>query len=248
MEIEFIKNKVYYKIFDKTYTASSGKYSKHKAKNAAILAEIQKNIDTIKNNYNVRELVILKQVHGTKILDTDNIDYQFHQETEADGSITKKKNVALGILTADCVPVLFASYDGSVIGAAHCGWKSAKNNIITELHNKMKQRGAKDIKALIGPAIQQKSYEVDKKYYQDFVKDSIEYKKFFIPSNNQDHYMFDLPAYVRAKIEQENIEIKVNIDDDTYELEDKYPSFRRSTHRNEQYNQNILSTIIIRLK
>lgn len=244
MEIEFIKNKVYYKIFDKTYTASSGKYSKHKAKNAAILAEIQKNIDTIKGNYNVHELVILKQVHGTKILDADKTDYQIHQE--ADGSITTKRGVALGILTADCVPVLLASSDGSVIGAAHCGWKSAKNNIITELCNKMKQRGAKDIKALIGPSIQQKSYEVDEKYYQDFVNDNLESKKFFIASKNQNHYMFDLPAYVRAKLEQEDIETKINIDDDTYELEDKYPSFRRSTHRNEQYNQNIFSTIIIR--
>lgn len=244
MEIEFIKDKVYYKIFDKTYTASSGKYNKHKAENAAILAEIQKNIDTIRSDYNARELVILKQVHGTKILDADNIDHQVHQE--ADGSITTTTNVALGVLTADCVPVLLASSDGSVIGAAHCGWKSAKNNIITELFNKMKRRGAKNIKALIGPSIQQKSYEVDEQYYQAFVNDSIEYKKFFIPSNNQYHYMFDLPAYVRAKIEQENIEIKVHIDDDTYDLDDKYPSFRRCTHRNEPYSQNILSTIIIR--
>lgn len=244
MEIEFIKNKVYYKIFDRTYTASSGKYSKHKTKNAAILAEIEKNIDTIRNEYNVKELVILKQVHGTKILDADNTDYQIQHE--ADGSITTKKEVALGILTADCVPVLLASSDGSIIGAAHCGWRSAKNNIITELHNKMEQRGAKNIKAIIGPSIQQKSYEVDEKYYQDFVSDNAEYKKFFVSSNNTNHYMFDLHGYVKAKIEQENIEIKVNIDDDTYELEDKYPSFRRSTHRNEQYNQNILSTIIIR--
>jgi len=246
MEIEFIKDKVYYKIFDKTNTVSSGKYSKHKAEHAAILAEIQKNIDTIKDKYSAHELVILKQVHGTKIIDAGDIDHKAHQEQEADGSITTKKNVALGILTADCVPVLLASSDGSVIGAAHCGWKSAKNNIIKELHNKMQQRGAKDIKALIGPAIQQKSYEVDEAYYQNFINDGTEYKKFFIPSNNQNHYMFDLPAYVRAKIEQENIEIKVIINDDTYELEDKYPSFRRCTHRNEKYSQNILSTIIIR--
>lgn len=244
MEIEFIKDKVYYKIFDRTYTASSGKYGKHRAKNAAILAEIQKNIDTIQKEHNAKELVILKQVHGTKILDADNINYQ--SQEEADGSITTKKNVALGILTADCVPVLLASADGSVIGAAHCGWKSAKNNIIMQLHDKMKQRSTEQIKALVGPSIQQKSYEVDAKYYQDFINDNEEYKKFFIKSKNQNHYMFDLPGYVRSKLEQENIEIAVTIDDDTYELENKYPSFRRCTHRNEKYNQNILSTIIIR--
>ena len=244
MEIEFIKDKVYYKIFDRTYTASSGKYGKHRAENAAILAETQKNIDVIQNEYNAHGLVILKQVHGTEILDADNTNYQ--SQEEADGSITTKKNVALGILTADCVPVLLASADGSVIGAAHCGWKGAKNNIITHLYNKMKQHGAKQIKALIGPSIQQKSYEVDAKYYQDFIHDDRSYKKFFIGSKNKNHYMFDLPGYVRLKLEQENIEIAVTIEDDTYELEDKYPSFRRCTHRNEKYSQNILSTIIIR--
>lgn len=244
MEIEFIKDKVYYKIFDRTYTASSGKYGKHRAENAAILAEIQKNIDVIQKEHNAQELVILKQVHGTKILDADNASPQ--SQEEADGSITTKKNVALGILTADCVPVLLASSDGSVIGAAHCGWKSAKNNIISHLYNKMKMSGAKQIKALIGPSIQQKSYEVDAKYYQDFIHDDIAYKKFFIASKNKNHYMFDLPGYVRSKLEKENIEIAVTIDDDTYELEDKYPSFRRCTHRNEKYSQNILSTIIIR--
>lgn len=243
MEIEFIKDKVYYKIFDRTYTASSGKYAKYKAENAAILAEVQKNIDVIQKEYNAQELVILKQVHGTKILDANTLHQ--HQE-EADGSITTKKNIALGILTADCVPVLLASADGSVIGAAHCGWKSAKNNIISNLYNQMKSRGAKQIKALIGPSIQQKSYEVNEKYYQDFICDDVVYKKFFIESKNKNHYMFDLPGYVRSKLEQENIEIAVTIDDDTYELEDKYPSFRRCTHRNEKYNQNILSTIIIR--
>ena len=58
--------------------------------------------------------------------------------------------------------------------------------------------------------------------------------------------MFDLPAFVKAKLEQENIDVTIHIEDDTYALENQYPSFRRCTHRNEQYNQNILSTIIIR--
>lgn len=244
MEIEFIKDKVYYKIFDRTYTASSGKYGKHRTDDAAILAEIQKNIDTIKDEFSAQELVILKQVHGSKILDADSINYQ--SQEEADGSVTTKNNIALGILTADCVPILLACSSGAIIGAAHCGWKSAKNNIITQLHNKMKQKGAKQIKALIGPSIQQKSYEVDEKYYQDFINDDVKYKKFFIESKNKNHFMFDLPGYVRSKLEQENIEIIVNIDEDTYELEDKYPSFRRCIHRNEKYSHNILSTIIIR--
>jgi len=244
MEIEFIKDKVYYKIFDRTYTASSGKYSKHKNKDAAILAEVQNNIDNIKVEHSADELVILKQVHGTNIICADDINCQ--NQEEADASLTTQKNIALGILTADCVPVLLASDDGAVIGAAHCGWKSAKNNIIQKLYKQMQDKGAQKIKALIGPAIQQKSYEVDAEYYQSFISDDESSKQFFIASKNQNHYMFNLPAFVKAKLEQENIDVVVHINDDTYELEKQYPSFRRCTHRNEQYNQNILSTIIIR--
>jgi YfiH family protein len=244
MEIEFIKDKVYYKIFDRTYTASSGKYSKHRSNDAAILAEVQKNIDNIQTEHNANGLVILKQVHGNNVIFAD--DSHCQSQEEADGSTTTSQNIALGILTADCVPVLLASSDGSVIGAAHCGWKSAKANIITKLHEMMLSEGAKEVKALIGPSIQQKSYEVDNDYYLSFVNEDADSKKFFVKSQNENHYMFDLPAYVKNKLEIENIEVIVDINDDTYELEDQYPSFRRCTHRNEQYNNNILSTIIIR--
>ena len=244
MEIELIKNKVYYKIFDLTNTVSTGKYNKQRAKDAANLAEIEQNINSIKKEYNALELIILQQVHGNHIVDADNIDCS--RPGEGDGLVTTKEGVALGIFTADCVPVLMASDDGAIIGAAHCGWKGAKANIIERLYENMKNKGAKNIKALIAPAIQQKSYEVDEKYFHDFTKNDSYYKKFFIDSIKDNHYMFDLPGYVRSKIEKENIEIKVHVDDDTYELEEKYPSCRRSAHRNESYNQNILSTIIIR--
>ena len=244
MELEFIKNKVYYKIFDRTYTASSGIYSKHKYTDAAKLAEVQQNIDHIKSKYSAKELIILKQVHGSEVICTDSIDHQ-HQ-LEADGSVTTKKNIALSVLTADCVPVLFASANGNVIGAAHCGWKGAKANLITEIRKMMVNKGAKNIKAVIGPSIQQKSYEVDKNYYQDFINNDSACKNLFIPSNNKDRYMFSLSGYVKQKLEQENIELLLHIDDDTYSMPEKYPSYRRSTHGKETYSQNILSTIIMR--
>jgi polyphenol oxidase len=244
MELEFIRDKVYYKIFDRTYTASSGIYSTHKYTDAAKLAEVQQNIDIIKSDYSAKELVILKQVHGNKVICTDSADYQ--AQLEADGSVTTKKNLALSVLTADCVPILFASADGNVIGAAHCGWKSAKANLIAEIRKMMENKGAEDIKAVIGPSIQQKSYEVDENYYQDFINDDNACKDLFIPSNNEDRYMFSLSGYVKRKLEQENIKLLLHIDDDTYSMPEKYPSYRRSTHSKETYWQNILSTIIIR--
>jgi len=239
METEFIKNKVYYNIIDRTYTNSSGIYSLHKCTDAVKLAQVQKNIYNIKTNLNAEDLFIMNQVHGN-----DNIDLK--KQPQADASITTRPKVALGILTADCVPVLFASDDGRVIGAAHCGWKSAKSNIITNVRKMMQDRGANKIKAIIGPAIAQKSYEVDAKYYHDFISEGDEIKELFQPSNRENYFMFDLVGFVIKKLTKENIELVHNIEEDTYSMSEKYPSYRRSCHNGEQYSQNILSTIIIR--
>ena len=244
MELEFIKDKVYYKIFDRTYTASSGIYSKHKHKDAAKLAMVQQNIENIKADYKAEELVILKQVHGNAVICADNSDCK--QQLEADGSVTTEKNVVLSVLTADCVPVLFASADGKVIGAAHCGWKSAKSDLVKQVSLMMKSKNATNIKAIIGPSIQQKSYEVSADYYHDFINDESACKHLFIASNKENHYMFDLSGYVKHKLAQENIELFLHIDDDTYSMPEKYPSYRRSTHGKEAYTHNILSTIMIK--
>lgn len=244
MEIKFIKNKVYYKIIDRTYTNSSGIYSLHKYTDAVKLAQLQKNIDNIKAELNADDLLIMNQVHGNDVIFVDNIDLK--QQPQADASITTRKKVALGVLTADCVPVLFASDNGMVIGAAHCGWKSAKLNIITNVRKMMENKGANKIKAIIGPAIAQKSYEVDAKYYHDFVSEGDDIKELFQPSRRENHFMFDLIGFVIKKLQKENIELVHNMEEDTYSMPEKYPSYRRSFHDGEQYSQNILSTIIIR--
>ena len=244
METEFIKNKVYYNIIDRTYTNSSGIYSLHKCTDAVKLAQVQKNIYNIKTNLNAEDLFIMNQVHGNDVIFADNIDLK--KQPQADASITTRPKVALGILTADCVPVLFASDDGRVIGAAHCGWKSAKSNIITNVRKMMQDRGANKIKAIIGPAIAQESYEVDAKYYHDFISEGDEIKELFQPSNRANYFMFDLVGFVIKKLTKENIELVHNIEEDTYSMSEKYPSYRRSCHNGEQYSQNILSTIIIR--
>jgi YfiH family protein len=167
-------------------------------------------------------------------------------QPDADGLVATKKKIALSILTADCVPVLLASADGAVIGSAHCGWKSAKQGLIKQVSNMMRKAGAIGIKAIIGPSIQQKSYEVNSDYYDNFIKDEPECQDLFISSEKEDHYMFDLSGYVKYKLDQENIELFLHIDDDTYSMPEKYPSYRRSTHGVEAYTQNILSTIMIK--
>ncbi|GAB4163689.1 MAG: peptidoglycan editing factor PgeF [Rickettsiaceae bacterium] len=244
MELEFIKNKVYYKFFDKTYTSSSGIYSIHRYDDAAKLAEIQQNINNIKRDFATKDLIILKQVHGNYVLCADTADPT--QQLEADAVVATKKNVALSILTADCVPVLFASSNGDVIGAAHCGWRSAKADIIHNVKNMMKNKGAKNIKAIIGPAIGQESYEVDANYYQAFVNGSAAYMDLFKPSSKNNHFMFNLVGFVARKLAYDDIELVHNVCEDTYSLPEKYPSYRRCVHQGLPYSQNILSTIIIK--
>ncbi|WP_342270364.1 peptidoglycan editing factor PgeF [Rickettsia endosymbiont of Orchestes rusci] len=239
---ELINGLVYYKIFDKSYKHSSHIYVK---KNESTnLAEIEKNKKAIINYFSVEDILILRQVHGNKIIDADiNIKIS---EPEADGAITTKKNLILAIQTADCVPVLLASEDGTVIGAAHCGWKSSKANIISNLVVSMKEKGAKKLIAVIGPAIAQASYEVDAKYYADFMTDSPNNSVFFIESDKKGHYMFDLPKYVESRLQEAGVENIKKIEENTYTNPLKYPSCRRSCHSGEPYKENILSAIVIK--
>lgn len=243
---EFIKNKVYYSIFDRSYKSSTHAYARYKTTDAAKLAEITNNISAIKKEFQCKDMLILQQVHGDVVIDADNMmDYDI--EPEADAATTTKKDLILAIKTADCVPVILSSNDGTIIGAAHCGWRGAKANIIDKLATMMRNKGCKTIKALIGPAIRQDSYEVDENFYISFLKDNSSHNDFFIKSSlNIDRYMFDLPGFIRFKLRSSDVNDIVSIEEDTYSMFDKYPSFRRSSHTQEIYNQNILTTIAIK--
>lgn len=243
---ELIANKVYYKIFDKSFKQSSHFYNKKsKLGNADHLEIIQKNRQAIMDYYQASNIVILRQVHGNKIIDADLIT-DHHLDPEGDGIITSKKNLLLTVQTADCVPILLASQDGNIIGAAHCGWRGSKAGIITNLVKSMINKGAQNITAVICPAIQQYSYEVDQEFYDNFIQQQANFAKFFVSSDKNGHYMFNLPAYVALNLQETGIKNIINISEDTYTNQDQYPSYRRSCHTGELYNSTILSTIMIK--
>jgi polyphenol oxidase len=179
MEGYLVLNNVYYRVFDKLYKNTTLFYAKHKADNHLRLAEIEQNLDNIKKDLGANNILILRQVHGNTVIDADQIN-DFREQPEGDGAITTKNKLALAVQTADCVPVLLASADEQIIGAAHCGWRSAKADIISVIINKMRKGGANEIRAFIGPSIKQSSYEVDENFYQDFLKDNRDYAKFFL--------------------------------------------------------------------
>jgi len=180
-----INGLVYYKIFDKTFNNSSHRYVK---KNNSI-TEIVENKKSITTYFKAQDILILNQVHGNQIIDADDSIIAAQPEPEADGSITTKKNLVLAVQSADCVPVLLASGDGKIIGAAHAGWKGSINNIISNIVTKMIEKGAENLIAVIGPAIAQSSYEVDDEYYKVFLSKDVNNKQFFINSIKENHYM-----------------------------------------------------------
>ncbi|RTK92411.1 MAG: peptidoglycan editing factor PgeF [Rickettsiales bacterium] len=241
MEYELIRGKVYYRFFDKTDKVSSGVYNIYTCVDDTKISEVKQNIDNIKTVMKAQDMFLLKQVHGSDVVLYNKTD----EIIEADASVTSQKNIILAIKTADCVPVLLASSNG-VIGAAHCGWRSAKADIIKNTVKMMRDMGADTIKSVIGPAIFQQSYEVNPDFYNDFLIESKNNDIFFKPSINKNHFMFDLISYVKMKLSNENIEIVYDIAEDTYQMPEKYYSYRWLTHQQKTYNQNILSTIIIR--
>ncbi len=247
----FLSDKVLYNIFDRQNKVLTHVYNEHRFPERII--EIKKNKEFVKKNFSADKIVTLYQIHGTKIYHATN-NHNENQLIEADGIVTTTPKIVLSIQTADCVPVFFYSETNlnkntsikHIIGAAHCGWKGTKLNIIKKISEEMKKMGAQKIKAIIGPSIHQNSYEVDNIFYKSFIKESLLYNEFFKFAPKKDHYLFDLPSFVRYKLEKENIEIYKHIVEDTYSLPSKYPSYRRSFHNNEECFDRILSSIMIK--
>lgn len=146
-------------------------------------------------------LVILKQVHGNHII---HVTKPFMEEIEGDGLVSQTKGIALGILSADCGPILFYDPINDVIGACHAGWRGAKDGIIQATIKAMEEHGAarSHIYATLGPTIQQMSYEVGPEFPSYFPgTDSL----YFHPSPKEGHHYFNLPQYIFDQLLKEGI-------------------------------------------
>lgn len=196
-------------------------------------------------------LLTLHQVHSNICLAVDE-PWPEGLRPEADAMVTDVPGLALGVLTADCAPVLFCGKkeDGSpVIGAAHAGWGGALGGILEATVEKMKARGAKaeTIRATIGPAICVQSYEVGDEFVQKFLRHDSENERFFTASVNDGHMMFDLPSYVEQRLRKAGVSQVSDKAVDTYFNEEDFFSFRRSTHRSEPDYGRQISVIVIRI-
>jgi polyphenol oxidase len=165
----------------------------------------------------------------------------------ADAMVTREPGIALGILTADCAPVLFADARARVAGAAHAGWKGALAGILESAILAMEELGARRsaIRAAIGPCISQANYEVGPEFRARFLGADGENTRFFIPSARPEHWLFDLPGYAAARLAAAGVSAEIS-GACTYADETACFSFRRSTHRNEgDYGRNLSAIALL---
>jgi len=178
-------------------------------------------------------LVTVYQVHSADAV-TVQAPIQHDLRPRADALITDRPGLALGILTADCAPVLLADAAAGVIGAAHAGWKGALGGVTDAAILAMETLGARRdrIAAAIGPCIARASYEVDHAFARRFEAEDPANERFFTPGR-AGHHQFDLEAYVAARLAAAGITRIEALGQDTYAQADRFYSYRRATHRGE---------------
>ncbi|PCJ99887.1 MAG: hypothetical protein COA45_03475 [Zetaproteobacteria bacterium] len=194
-------------------------------------------------------LLSLYQVHGVQVVHVDR-PWGAQDRPKADGFVTDKKDIGLGILTADCTPVLFSGHKENgapVIGAAHAGWKGALGGVLGNVVNAMEHLGAsrESIRACVGPCISKSSYEVSADFITPFIEAHEESERFFFSGSKAGHAMFDLPGYCAWRLFYAGVKNISLLDKDTYSDETLF-SYRRATHRNETEYGRQISVICIR--
>jgi YfiH family protein len=187
-------------------------------------------------------LVTVSQVHSDRVV---TVDAPFDgKRPDADGLVTATPGLALAILTADCLPALFADPDAGVIGAAHAGWRGARDGVLEATVDAMVELGAERgrIRATLGPAISQANYEVGPEFLDDFLADDPENARFFAGGNG-DRAQFDLPGYALARLRAAGIGDALWTRHCTYADPERFFSYRRSVHRKEADYGRLISAI-----
>ena len=202
------------------------------------LEKVAKQINTTKQN-----IILLNQVHSNKVINVRDI---FKIRRIGDGLITNRKKLALGILTADCAPILIFDPKKKIIAALHAGWKGAFKDIIGKTINKLNQKGSKskDLIAVVGPCISIKNYEVKKDFLNKFLQKSKKNIKFFKLYNKK--IFFSLNSYIKSQLINMKIKKIEIINKDTFPKKNNFFSSRRSIkNKFNDYGRNI-SIIMIK--
>ena len=190
------------------------------------------------------KLVTVNQTHSATAL---TVSVPFETRPDADALVTDRPGLLLGIVTADCAPIIFVDAEAGVVAAAHAGWKGALSGITDSTIAAMEKLGAHrdHIAAAIGPCISRASYEVDDAFRLRFAKSDPATEHFFADGRRVGHFQFDLEAYVAHRLAAAGIKRITALGIDTYSQPDRYFSFRRATHSGEPDNGRQLSVIAL---
>jgi YfiH family protein len=207
-------------------------------------AHVDQNRNRVRTELGASALNTLYQVHSPTAV---TVESPWQTPPLADAMVTKTKGIALGILSADCAPVLFADAEACVIGAAHAGWKGALAGVTDSAIAAMESLGARRerIVAAIGPCISQANYEVGEEFRARFVEANAENARFFITGSRAAHHQFDLESYVAHRLKVAGLSKVSRLSACTYAREADLFSFRRATHRGEADYGRAISAIVL---
>jgi polyphenol oxidase len=191
-------------------------------------------------------LLTLYQEHSPRVI-TVSETWRRESAPLADAMVTKERGIALGALTADCAPVIFADGRARIVGIAHAGWKGALNGVTDATIRAMEKLGADRaaIVAAIGPAISGAVYEVGPEFHGRFLEADPANEAFFRPAPEPQHWLFDLPNYLLARLRRSGIGRAEDLALCTYDDEQRFFSYRRATHRNESHYGRLISAVAI---
>ncbi|HEX8620497.1 MAG TPA: peptidoglycan editing factor PgeF [Allosphingosinicella sp.] len=178
-------------------------------------------------------LATLHQVHSADALHVA-VPFPDDSRPKADAMVADRPGLVLGILTADCAPILLADGEAGVVAAAHAGWKGALGGVVEATVGEMERRGAERdrIAAAVGPCIARRSYEVDEAFLRRFAEADPENERFFSPGR-EGHRQFDLEGFVLSRLAEAGLTRIEALGEDTYSQPERFFSYRRSTHRGE---------------
>ncbi|WP_375628153.1 peptidoglycan editing factor PgeF [Bartonella sp. TT67HLJMS] len=195
----------------------------------------------------IQNLVTVNQIHSCEVVVVDKAF--IGSPPKADALVTTTQELVIGILTADCGPILFADPQAGVIAATHAGWRGSLNGIIEKTIAVMEKQGAKrqSITAVLGPCIGPYHYEVTSEFYDQFIDCHCKYQKYFIKTDKINHFYFNLWAFIMNQL----IEAGVNascVELCTYKDEKRFFSYRRAIHRSEPDYGRQISAIVLKNK
>jgi YfiH family protein len=189
-------------------------------------------------------LLSLHQIHSADVVVAGPEGWS--ERPRADAAVTDRPGVALGILTADCAPVLFHDPQAGVIGAAHAGWRGALDGVVEATLEAMTRLGAETgrVRAAVGPTISQRAYEVGPEFYYRFADEDRAHARYFV-NGEGDRFRFDLPGFVLARLRAAGVAEAGWIGACTYSDPERFFSYRRTTHAGETDYGRLISAIAL---